>query len=84
MKDGSPNDIVESVVCPQAVTLTLRDGTAIYLSSNTGYLHLHFSGLGEKQLTASVNHLGQIPEQELKLANYVNLFMAKPPPEEDP
>jgi len=75
--DGHEIHTLES--CSTAVTLKLKNGVVIQVCSNRGYVHVHFSGIGSSQVTATpCSNLGQDLKYELEVANNINLFYRDP------
>ena len=73
------HEIVKTQSTKHDVTLTLENGMVIQVCSNDGYVHVHFSGIGSGQVTATpMSHLGESLKQELDVSNYINLFYPNP------
>jgi hypothetical protein len=73
------HDIHTAEFCRNSATLKLENGVVLQVCSNRGYVHVHFSGIGDSQVVASpCPHLDQDPKNELPVANNINLFYRDP------
>ena len=67
------HSIVKTESTPDGVTITLANGVVVCLSSNDGYVHLHFSGIVLTQDSLVATSCHAMNGDRMKLANYVDL-----------
>lgn len=67
----APHEISKLEATDGSVVITLANGVTVNLSTNPGYLHLHFSGIKGRLSASAFHNQPEIPS--LDLANYLDV-----------
>jgi len=70
---NNPHAIVKTEVTGDNIRVTLANGVTFDVSSNKGYLHLHFSGTKDHIVATPCHNYPDIAIPKMNLSNYLDL-----------